>query len=192
MLACPFNLKNMQYDISNKQNVSILLKQMKDSDTAALSIYKNAPIVIKKINKINNEIIKDIFKKYGAISISQFGENTSHYAWLLIQHLGKQNIDVMEKYLQQMKNNSSDFNKRNIAYLEDRVNVYNKKPQRYGTQGYQTKDKKFWKFKPIVDIVNLDIYRNSMDLEPLSEYILLLQQDEKLKVLLPKGYMRNN
>ena len=179
----------MYYDINKKEDIPILLKQLRDSDIASQTIYKETPSVRNNINAKNNKILEEIFNIYGAISIKEFGNDTSHFAWLLIQHLGKKNLQLMELYLKEMKQNPKNFNKRNIAYLNDRVNVYKKIPQLYGTQGYKTKDKKYWKFRHIENISNIDKLRANMDLEPLIEYVKLLEHGETYKVILPKGYI---
>lgn len=133
----------------------------------------------KHTNWLQNQVYRS-----GLPSDQQAAGNT----WLVAQHA---DIDpqAQEWLLNKMRkhnqaNTASPYTNRNIAYLDDRVNVNKGKPQLYGTQGTQSWDSKnnswAWTPRPIQDSTNLDNRRKQMGLEPHADYMKgfkpLLQQ----------------
>lgn len=70
----------------------------------------------------------------------------------------------------------NDVNKRNIAYLEDRVAVSDGRPQVYGTQFYEDSDGQMQP-RPIFDPENIERRRKEMGLETFEEYQKGMQQE---------------
>src|SRR5215475_3850127 len=117
----------------------------------------------------NTARLKEVIAKHGWPGKSLVGEDGAFAAWLLVQHADadaafqKQCLELMKPLLEK-----GEVNKRNYAYLTDRVLVAEKKPQLYGTQ-FNSKDGEFIPF-PIEDEANVDKRRQAMGLEPLAEY----------------------
>jgi hypothetical protein len=77
----------------------------------------------------NRAEMKKIIDEHGLISQSEFGKEASYRAWLLVQHFPPEELELMKRYLQLMKENIADIDMRNIAYLEDRIALYEHLPQ---------------------------------------------------------------
>lgn len=171
-----------------KDQIPNLLAAMVKEDQEAWKQHKENPQLLEDVVKKNQKLIIRIVKDFGLVSISKFGKEASHFAWLIIQHFPKANIKFMEEYLNMMKQAKEDISPRNLAYLSDRIQVYKGEKQIYGTQGYLSKNKKIWKFREIEDVKNIDKIRKSMGLDTLKEYAELMQDGEDYKVELPKNY----
>ncbi|MGG5207314.1 DUF6624 domain-containing protein [Chryseobacterium sp. MIQD13] len=85
------------------------------------------------IHRKNAKRLREIIEKIGFPTISKVGEKASDAAWLVIQHsIGEP--EFMKECYKMMTEHRSDINPLNIAYLYDRIQVFQSKPQRYGTQ----------------------------------------------------------
>lgn len=85
------------------------------------------------VHKENTEQLKEIIREIGFPSVSKVGAEASDAAWLIIQHsIGEPAF--MKACYKMMTENKGDINPSNIAYLYDRIQVFQSKPQRYGTQ----------------------------------------------------------
>jgi len=87
----------------------------------------------ERLDSTNLARVSQIIQEYGFPGISMVGEQASTGAWLVLQHAPK---DTIGKYypLVQKAANKGDFPKQNTAMMEDRLLMYNNKPQKYGTQ----------------------------------------------------------
>lgn len=88
---------------------------------------------MEQVHKENAEELREIIGKIGFPTISKVGEEASDAAWLVIQHsIGEP--EFMKSCCKIMMENSDDIKPANIAYLHDRIQFFQGKPQRYGTQ----------------------------------------------------------
>ncbi|PIR42745.1 hypothetical protein CO058_04215 [candidate division WWE3 bacterium CG_4_9_14_0_2_um_filter_35_11] len=115
-------------NIKDKNIIADMLQGMIDKDQKAINKKPVDKEEVKQIMIANRKTVRSIVKEHGLISFSKFGEKASFNAWLLIQHFPKTSIRFMEKYLDMMEKAKGDVNPRNVAYLQDRVNVYKGKP----------------------------------------------------------------
>ena len=119
-----------------------------------------------KIDNANQKRLKQIVNEYGWLTISLVGKEASHAAWLIAQHAPC--LKFMEKCLDLMEQlPPGEVNPGNIAFLKDRVLMFNGKPQIYGTQflGFG-KDIKVYN---IQDPEHVDERRASVGLETFAE-----------------------
>ncbi len=125
-----------------------------------------------KLDEKNTERMKQIIKEIGWPTTSKVGKNTSHMAWLLVQH-ADQNINFQKECLQLMKSQpKGEVVLGDIAYLEDRIMVNEKKPQIYGTQFYETIDVEGRVIsipRPIFEEDQVDKRRKSMGMDSFEE-----------------------
>lgn len=85
------------------------------------------------VHKENAVQLRHIIEEIGFPTISKVGEKASGAAWLIIQHaIGEP--EFMKMGYEMMIENSNDINPSNIAHLYDRIQVFQSKPQRFGTQ----------------------------------------------------------
>jgi len=145
--------------------VSELITEMYQTDQASWKTGKSNDDFIRK----HTIKMKKIVSRFGCIDITRFGQDVSHFAWLLVQH-SNHDITFQESYLELMKE-SGDVLKRDIAYLTDRILINKKEPQLYGTQMDPATHATDYRPFPILDEITVDLRRKKMGLCPLSEHI---------------------
>jgi len=86
-------------------------------------------------NNHNKKRIKEIISDMKEWpKISEYGKEACEAAWVLVQHLEKDDLDFREKALKMMRDLSeNEVDKKLIAKLEDRNMVMQGRPQIYGT-----------------------------------------------------------
>ena len=88
---------------------------------------------MERVHQNNAKRLREIMAEIGFPTISAVGEKASNAAWLIIQHsIGEPHF--MKRCYQMMEENSHDINPINKSYLYDRIQVFQSRPQRYGTQ----------------------------------------------------------
>ena len=90
---------------------------------------------MKELHDINAKILDDIIDSIGYPTIDKVGKEANEATWLVIQHsIGQPKF--MKKCLKLLKiavsENKAD--PKNLAYLTDRIKVFEGKSQLYGTQ----------------------------------------------------------
>src|SRR3989344_6360684 len=91
-----------------------------------------------KIDEKNTERLKRIVDKYGWPGRSLVGEEAAHGAWLLAQHADR-DLEFQKHALVLLEEAvvGGEADKRDLAYLTDRVRVNNGQSQIFGTQFYE-------------------------------------------------------
>ncbi|MCA9779389.1 MAG: hypothetical protein KC800_21830, partial [Candidatus Eremiobacteraeota bacterium] len=130
---------------------------------------KNSPLW-ESIDQDNTEWAKRVVEAYGWPRKSLVGEEPAHLFWLLVQHTPE--LEFQEKCLALMTEavESGEADPKDLAYLYDRVQLYNKKPQKYGTQlvGVEGGGFKLW---IVEDPESLDSRRVELGMRPIREYL---------------------
>jgi hypothetical protein len=120
------------------------------------------------IDKANQARLGEIYAEVGWPTISVFGNKAVEAAFLIAQHSSSA---TMQKYYVAIKQavEKGEMRKSDFALFEDRLRMYDGRPQLYGSQVTTDKTGKqvFWK---IEDEANVDIRRAQMGLPPLAEY----------------------
>ena len=123
---------------------------------------------------VHEEIVEQMFSKYGFLGFDKAGKEGSNHFWLLVQHsdkypeFQKRVLKAMDK---EVKKENADPN--NYAYLYDRVKVNAGEKQLFGTQvTYETETtgRAIPKIG-LVDSVNVDKLRKEYTLECLTDYL---------------------
>lgn len=113
--------------------------------------------------------ITALLDRQGWPSRAKVGKMGTETVFLVIQH---SNLATMQKYfpMAQQATERGDLGKPAFALLQDRLLMWQGKPQRYGSQ--LTSDAKTGKmvFHPIEDEAHVDERRASMGLGPLADY----------------------
>ncbi|WP_293889137.1 MULTISPECIES: DUF6624 domain-containing protein [unclassified Sphingobacterium] len=90
---------------------------------------------MKILHNKNAQILDKIMNTIGYPTAEKVGKEASDASWLIIQHSIEQ-PEFMKRSAELLKtavkNNKAD--PRNLAYLTDRIAVFQDQPQRYGTQ----------------------------------------------------------
>lgn len=136
------------------------------------------------IDTHNREEFKKIFKKVGYIN-SKYGKKVQFGAFLLVQHMPRNEIEFMKKYLALMKKDLEGVDLNNFAQLCDRVETLQNKPQIYGTQFMPVEGKNnTYVLKELVDPSKVDRRRASIGLEPLKTYMDRISMERGVTLLM--------
>ncbi|MFD2939854.1 DUF6624 domain-containing protein [Flavobacterium notoginsengisoli] len=92
-------------------------------------------VEMEKLHNENAKQLEAIINQIGYPSIDKVGEEASQSAWIIIQHAIAQ-PDFMRKCAKELEKavNENKADPINLAYLSDRITVFEDKPQLYGTQ----------------------------------------------------------
>lgn len=159
-----------------------IMSEAKKDQELRFQLYdtKDEAELWKKIeaqDELTTKMMQDIIAQIGWPTISKVGKKASHAAWLLVQHADKYPKFQAQCLTLMKKEPKDDIKQANIAFLEDRVRMAQKRKQLYGTQfvPVNKKDnpnfKDIRKFEPyqIEDIANVEKRRKSMGLNTLKE-----------------------
>lgn len=134
---------------------------------------------MEQLHNNNANLLNDMINIIGYPSIDKVGKEASEAAWLIIQHsIGQP--DFMKKCAELLKN-TVDENKadpKNLAYLSDRIAVFEGKPQLYGTQFDWNENGKLVP-NTFDDLIKVNQRRNAIGLNSLEEQTILIQQQVK-------------
>ena len=118
--------------------------------------------------------LKEILKQHGWLAISKFGKKTDMQAWLIVQHSDHDpEFQAYIAFLLQQLANSGETDKKNYAYLFDRVALKYQHlglKQRYGTQ-YKVENNTISLLPYEGDLESIDMQRKNVGLEPLNQYL---------------------
>lgn len=90
---------------------------------------------MKELHNRNAKILCDIIDKIGYPTKNKVGEEASEAAWLVIQHsIGQPEFMKKCMNLLEVAVSENEANPKILAYLTDRIAVFEGKPQLYGTQ----------------------------------------------------------
>lgn len=118
---------------------------------------------MEMVHRKNTETLRNIIEEIGFPGISKVGEEANEAAWLIVQHSIAEPQMMMDFY-KMMSENGWDVNKKHMAYLYDRIQYFQGKPQKYGTQ--LNSDGSIY---PVSDREQLNVLRMQFDLLPVSE-----------------------
>lgn len=159
---------------SSERNLAHIVKEINqmcftDQELRERNLLSGDEFWDEDIDIKNTCRMKEIVQEIGWPMISKVGSEAAFDAWLLVQH-ADHDVEFQEYCLGLMQAASDgDVDRRNIAYLEDRIRVNQGRGQIYGTQFIQ-KDGMHMA-QPIEDQENVDIRRAQMGMGPLTEQI---------------------
>ncbi len=121
------------------------------------------------INKENQKELSDLIEKKGWPKISEVGTEAADAAFLVIQH---SDLETQKKYIQLLKERceQKEASWINYAFLYDRIQTTENKPQRYGTQSRWDEKRNVIELFPLEDEKKVNDWRKGVGLEPLEIY----------------------
>lgn len=134
---------------------------------------------MEKLHNRNAKILNDIIDTIGYPTIDKVGKEASEAAWLVIQHsIGQP--DFMKRCRELLENAVSENNAdpRNLAYLTDRIAVFEGKLQLYGTQFDWNKNGELSP-DPFDDLAKVNQRRKLIGLNTLEEQTEIIRQQAK-------------
>ena len=153
---------------SDQQMRRELTSAQKSGDTKALID------AVEKMEKCDKQNQKTVFKMLDKHGVPENLSNESlNTIWLVIQHSDMENI---EKYLPYIKQSAEKgyISQVQLATMEDRLRVYKRTAQIYGSQTIDKGDTIY--FYPIAEPENLDSRRAEIGMTPIAEYIKPLKE----------------
>ncbi|HRI05726.1 MAG TPA: hypothetical protein PLV59_02160 [Candidatus Dojkabacteria bacterium] len=137
-----------------------------------------------KIDEKNQREFKEIFRQVGLIT-SEYGSEAQMSAFLIVQHMSREEVKFMKNYLSLMKKNITGYPLNIYAMLVDRVRNWEGKDQLYGTQFMPVEGKEnTYKLKKLYKSHLVEKRRMELGLEPLGEYIKKLQEERGVTLIL--------
>lgn len=129
-----------------------------------------------EVDRRNTEEMKELIRQYGWPGKSFVGEEASNGVWLLVQH-ADHDVEFQKEALKLLEETVSkgEAEKKNLAYLTDRVRVNSGERQVFGTQFYIDKKGKFGP-RSIENPEHLDERRREFGLEFFSAYGKIMER----------------
>ena len=123
---------------------------------------------MQRVDKINQEQICKILDSRGLVGKDKVGNAVSAF-WLVIQHAG---VDIQKKYFPLFVEAAqrNDITKEAVAMMDDRINMFEGKPQRYGSQLVDDGNGGRIVYQ-LLDTSKVDEWRSEMGMEPLDDYL---------------------
>lgn len=178
LISCTVSNNKMDYKIIAKeiielQNADLELRN-KLIQTGQLSEGYNKEM--EALHNKNAEILNNIIDKIGYPTVEKVGKEANEAAWLVIQHsIGKP--DFMKKcaVLLEKMVAENQSNPKQLAYLTDRIAVFQEQPQLYGTQFDWDENGKMSP-KLFDDLEKVNQRRNSIGLNSLEEQTEIIRK----------------
>jgi hypothetical protein len=168
--------KSIAETIINLKNADLTLR-----DSLALSGQLNNGYKeeMKELHNRNAKILNDIISTIGYPTKDKVGVEASEAAWLVIQHSIEQ-PKFMKKCVKLLETavseNKADL--KNLAYLTDRIAVFEGKPQLYGTQFDWDENGELSPYH-FDDEINVNLRRKFIGLNSLSEQTGIIRRQAK-------------
>ena len=160
--------RRLQMIMKTDQEVRIVFlaahnRQPHDSIAEAEALHE-----MQRVDKLNQEQICKILDSKGFVGSDKVGNAVGTF-WAVIQH---SDINIQKKYLPLFREAAQrgDIAKESVAMMEDRINMFEGKPQRYGSQ---IEEDEFGNSRlyQLLDESKVDEWRSEMGMEPLKDYL---------------------
>ena len=140
---------------------------------------------MEQLHNSNANVLNEIIDTIGYPTIDKVGKEAHEAAWLVIQHaIGQPGF---MKKCAKLLSNAAGENKaalRNLAYLTDRIAVFEGKPQLYGTQ-FDWDENGTLNPNPFDDLTKVNQRRKSIGLNTLEEQTAIIRRQAKNENHLP-------
>jgi hypothetical protein len=167
-------------DIAVMADVDKALRNRWDfAELSAARTPAQVPKIVQQteiIDRTNTRRLKSLVAACGWPGARVHGGKTAHEFWLLVQHADHDRA-FQRRYLAWLTDAVArgDGSANDLAYLTDRVELSEGKPQRYGTQ-FEFKTECELVLKPLDDPEAVDRRRKAAGMPPLASYIAQAEQ----------------
>jgi hypothetical protein len=176
LLAQPFNLIGILFARNKWLCAQLLWMAERDQRNrkrlARTHLTQRAILQLSNLDQNHTQRMKQIVRRHGWPGEALVGPMGANAAWLLVQHADhdlafqKTCLTLLESAVQR-----GDAQPRQLAYLIDRIRVAEGLPQVYGTQFHGQAEP-----LPIENEAKVDERRAAMGLEPLADYVKLMNE----------------
>lgn len=156
-----------------KRHIDLMNQNIK-SDAPEM---KNLMDEWKTVGDADKILLKTLFKENGFLGYSEVGEQSSHNFLQMVQRMDSDSIFqqevlvVMKKQIEKINASPIEF-----AYLTDRVNLNQGKPQVYGTQLKINAKGTSYEPKMVIDPESINKRRAEIGLGTIEEAILIMNR----------------
>lgn len=158
----------LEADQAVRQAIGPLQQRYGPKSTHLDSLYER----MERQDAQNQARVKAIIAQYGWPGSQLVGETGSTAAFLVLQHA---ELATIQHYLPLIRQETAagGLEPQQLALMEDRVLVYQNKPQLYGSQVHTNAVTGKQEFYPIADEAHVDERRAGLGMEPLTFYAKL-------------------
>jgi hypothetical protein len=151
------------------QTLRLILPEVTEKFGRESKEYDYIWSLINRQDSICIDKLIQIIDKHGWLGKSRVGDNANQAIWLIIQH---SELEIQKKYLPLLKKSVSNRESEgwHLAFLEDRILMYSKEKQKYGTQAVWDNELKQNKIYPIENVKNVNDRREELGLESIEKY----------------------
>lgn len=127
-------------------------------------------LIMHTQDSLNLAKIEKLISEKGWLGANKVGVQASNTLFLVIQH---SNLKTQKRYRPILERAVKLGNApaSSLAFLDDRIAVFEGRKQMYGTQLYTDPKTNITTLSPLEDPANVDLRRASVGLEPLREYL---------------------
>jgi hypothetical protein len=136
---------------------------------------------MEALHRRNAELLRAIIDEFGWPGKSLVGEDGASAAWLVVQHaIGEPEFQRGCLATLREAAERGDVDPAHVAYLEDRICFFERRPQKYGTQfdWDEHGDMSPWLLQ---DAERVDEYRRGVGLVPLNEQIARVRDATRME-----------
>ncbi len=161
---------------------TIILETIIETDQQAIKDFRAGKIKstdLMEINRNNVATVKKIITEIGFPTINLTSQKAYKAAVLVVLHSG--DIDFLNESIKNLQNiDSISIQKRDVAYMIDKVRVIQKLPQLYGTQ-YNISEDGVLKYLDIENPEELEKRREEYGMESFEEYKKVVEKSFQSK-----------
>lgn len=131
---------------------------------------------MEKLHNQNADVLDGIIDKIGYPTVDKVGIEGNEAAWLVIQHsIGKPGFMKKCATLLEKAVNENKEDPKHLAYLTDRIAVFEGRPQFYGTN-FDWDDKNELSPRPFDDLEKVNQRRKAIGLNTLEEQTTIIRK----------------
>lgn len=136
--------------------------------------------LIEMQDSLNELEVVEIINQYGWVGTNTVGGQGNATLWLVIQHAP---IEIQQKYLPLLKESvlRGESNGSHLAMLEDRIHMYLKEPQIYGSQVVRDEKNGQQVVYEIYEPEYVNQRRSELGLGPIEEYLKRMGVEWKIE-----------
>lgn len=170
------NLKDIAEEIIELKNVDLKLRARLIQNAQLSEGYNEE---MEALHNSNAKMLNEIIDRIGYPTSDKVGKEASEAAWLVVQHsIGQPSFMKKCVKLLEMAVKQDKANPINLAYLSDRIAVFEGKPQLYGTQ-FDWDENGEMSPKPFDNMTKVNDRRSSVSLSTLEEQTQIMREQVK-------------
>lgn len=153
-------------DQKHYNEIYLVERKIGKNSTVANTLWE----IKRELNEQNLKELEILIEKKGFPKISMVGKLAAQAVFLVIQH---SNLELQKKYIPVIKKlcEIKEVDTQSYAYIYDRIQVRESKPQKYGTQIKFNKETSEFELFPLENKEKVDQWRREIGLGLLNDYL---------------------